>query len=662
MTCMSSQGERTDIVAVILAGGAEFGACSFRGALPAALWPVAGRPAVERVIEQLALNGVRRVVIAVRGEIADHFARLNTPADVEVTVSPETLPLGTAGAVRDAVKQEKDGTVIVLQANTAGLADMSPVLASHEKTNADMTVVLHPDGQAAGIYLIKSSLLSLMPADGYFDIKESFVPLLLRDRRRISCTKLREACRAFNDYRQYLAAMADYVASKVHSETDYVSRADGVLVHRTATIASDARIIGPAMIMGGVRIESGATICGPAVIEPDVEIGKNAVVSQSVVWAGARIGDNCSLLNCLVTSGSIVVRRQCRQFSIVDTVSQSPIRLLWAGACSCIAGATDRVKGLAGSASLKAGSMIDKLRPGTATVAAGAILFIAFVWLYRFDIAELWGVWQRSDEYSSGLLVPPMIAYILYVRRESLSAIPLRPFIPAVFIFLGAQVLRAAGILLMYASIERYSMMISAAALVLLLLGVRFVKAIWPVLLFSLLMLPLPQSVHTYVTIPLQNWATSSAVFCLELVNMDVLREGNILHIGSATVAVAEACNGLRMITAFFVVTGVVVLIVNRSWHEKLILLVSTIPIALACNAVRLTVTAIAFTLIDGPRWGKAFHDFGGLAMMPLALGMVMFELWILSKVFVVAAARPEYRDGGRYAVGHSSASEAGNG
>jgi exosortase/archaeosortase family protein len=79
-----------------------------------------------------------------------------------------------------------------------------------------------------------------------------------------------------------------------------------------------------------------------------------------------------------------------------------------------------------------------------------------------------------------------------------------------------------------------------------------------------------------------------------------------------------------------------VVLLVKREWWEKLLVLVSGLPIALLCNTVRLTITAIAFTMLSGEHWEKIFHDFGGYAMMPLALGMVVFELWLLTKITTI--------------------------
>jgi exosortase len=146
-------------------------------------------------------------------------------------------------------------------------------------------------------------------------------------------------------------------------------------------------------------------------------------------------------------------------------------------------------------------------------------------------------------------------------------------------------------------------------------------------------MLPLPNLIQGFVGLHLQRYATASAVFCLEVIGYEIIREGNVIIIGDATVAVAEACNGLRMITAFLVISGLVVLLVMRSWWEKLIVLASSLPIALLCNTVRLTITAVFFTVLEGEHWEQIFHDFGGYAMMPLALAAIVAELWLLTKL-----------------------------
>ena len=118
-------------------------------------------------------------------------------------------------------------------------------------------------------------------------------------------------------------------------------------------------------------------------------------------------------------------------------------------------------------------------------------------------------------------------------------------------------------------------------------------------------------------------------MFCLQTLGYDVIREGHVLHIGQTNVAVAEACNGLRMITAFFVISALVVLVIERPFWEKCLIMLSSLPIALVCNMIRLTLTSISFTLISGETWEQVFHDFGGYAMMPTALGLIVLELWI---------------------------------
>ena len=204
-----------------------------------------------------------------------------------------------------------------------------------------------------------------------------------------------------------------------------------------------------------------------------------------------------------------------------------------------------------------------------------------------------------------------------------------------------AQGIRYFGLYYMFDSAQYVSLVLSIGALVLLVFGWQVMRKGLTIWLFLFLMLPLPNRVQEMVTLPLQGWATTSAVFSLEMIGYEVEREGNIINLkwdsqhDMTTIAVAEACNGLRMVTAFLVVCGMVVMLAKRKMWEKFIGLLSCLPIALLCNTIRLTFTAIAFTILEGEKWETLFHDFGGFAMMPLALALVIFELWILAKMVI---------------------------
>jgi exosortase len=100
---------------------------------------------------------------------------------------------------------------------------------------------------------------------------------------------------------------------------------------------------------------------------------------------------------------------------------------------------------------------------------------------------------------------------------------------------------------------------------------------------------------------------------------------------GDTPVAVAEACSGLRMLTAFVVVAAFMAFVLRRPAWQRIALVASSVPIAIVCNLVRLVATAELFVLVSSDIGERFFHDFAGLTMMPLAVLMLVGELWLFS-------------------------------
>lgn len=252
------------------------------------------------------------------------------------------------------------------------------------------------------------------------------------------------------------------------------------------------------------------------------------------------------------------------------------------------------------SVNIKLQSWIQSYKTKIIRVLATGLISIAFLWSYWPGLKELWNEWQRSDEYYIVLLVLFLAVYTLWLRRYDIAQCRIKTCIWALFAFLGVQGLRFFGLYNMYSSAENLSIVLSIASLVLLLFGWELFRRVSTTLLFLCLMLPWPNRMQAAVALPLQRWATSSAVFCLEMIGYEVIQEGSVINIGQTSIAIAEACNGLRMITALFVISGLVILLIKRAWWEKLIILASILPIAIMCNTVRLVITAIAFTFLSG--------------------------------------------------------------
>lgn len=640
--------KRQNIKTIILVGSRDFGRCPIASRVPMALWPIAGKPALEHLLDHLANQGIKQTTICSSGDnsLLRQSIRIDNRLDVKFLDEP--LPVGTAGCIRDAAGNETDALFLVFPAAIISAPNVDTLLEAHHKGMAALTLMLNPaqensqrGSQSSGICVCNASILQHIPKEGYFDIKEGLIPEMLRSGETIHAATLPNHAGNFRNWQEYLFAVAGYIQTIPKLDAGLqLSRSDNSQVLWTAAnvgIDPSARIYGPVVIMEGTDVLKDAVIFGPTILGRNVIIGEGTIVVNSVLWDDSQIGSNCEIKNCLIDYGVIVPAGTTAEEKAIPF---KPKGMLENMVGNVLKAARDNISRLQHALQPQFDKLNEKLprrlkshKTDIVSWFAVSLVLITFLWSYWPGIIDLWNIWQRNDEYSSGLLVPFLAIYILWSRRRDIAQCRIGPSLWGLFAFLGAQGIRLFGLFFMYGSAERLSIALSIAALVLLLFGWQLFRKVSTVLLFLCLMLPWPNRIQAALALPLQHWATSSAVFCLETIGYEVVREGNVIHIGQASVAVAEACNGLRMITAFFVISSLVVLLVKREWWEKLLVLASSLPIALLCNTVRLTITAIAFTMLSGEYWEKIFHDFGGYAMMPLALGMVILELWLLTKI-----------------------------
>jgi len=263
-----------------------------------------------------------------------------------------------------------------------------------------------------------------------------------------------------------------------------------------------------------------------------------------------------------------------------------------------------------------------------------ALLAVTF-WSYWPIIVTLFKDWQGSDDYSAGQLVPLVAIFLVWRERKNLGKCLLKPcWSGGIALLVLAQAGRAYGLLFMYESAERYSLVLTIAGLVLMVAGRQVFRRVLWILLILLLMVPLPGRVHNMISGPLQNMATTGAVFLMEAFGIRVSQQGNVMMLNQDTpLAVAEACSGLRMLTAFVIVAAFIAYMVKRSRLQKAVLLVSSIPVAVICNIVRIFVTAVLMLKISSEAADKFFHDFAGLVMMPIAVLLMFGELWLMEKL-----------------------------
>jgi len=243
--------------------------------------------------------------------------------------------------------------------------------------------------------------------------------------------------------------------------------------------------------------------------------------------------------------------------------------------------------------------------------------------------------------YSHGWIVPMIAAYLFWIRKRPLTEISDVERWAGVGVIAVALAVRVWAANYDYNNPERLSFLAALIGLCLMVGGKTMVRWAGPPMAFLLFMFPLPSIVENTLLMKLQTMATMLSTWTLQLLGVSAARQGNMLSIDTLTepLQVAEACSGLRMLTIFGAMTVALVMIIERPWWDKLVILLSWVPIALVSNAIRIVTTALLFMAFgQETEWlNQIIHDWAGFAMMPIGLGLLWLELSVLSRITVPA-------------------------
>jgi exosortase len=227
--------------------------------------------------------------------------------------------------------------------------------------------------------------------------------------------------------------------------------------------------------------------------------------------------------------------------------------------------------------------------------------------------------WNSDADMGHGFFVPVIAGYIAWKRRDRIAEILPKPnwWGLAVMIWAGFQLYMATlGAELFLA---RTSFVISVIGAVLLLGGTEYLKIFGFPLFLLFFMVPIPAVIYNQVTFPLQLLASRAAETTIDLLQIPVIREGNVLILPQQTLNVVEACSGIRsLLTLTFLSLVYGYFFEKRTW-VRVVLFCSTVPIAIVANAGRVTFTGVISQfkpeLAEG--W---FHEAQGWVIFMIAL------------------------------------------
>ncbi|MGO8986420.1 MAG: exosortase/archaeosortase family protein [Terriglobales bacterium] len=274
----------------------------------------------------------------------------------------------------------------------------------------------------------------------------------------------------------------------------------------------------------------------------------------------------------------------------------------------------------------------------------GVALLLLIVWLYAEILTRLVLQWvgpAHDPNFEHGIFVPFFALFVLWQDRKRLQAITPAPSwsgLPLVALALALLIL---GVLGAENFLSRVSLLILLAGLIVLFEGWTFFRAVLFPWAFLILMIPIPALILQQITFPLQIRAASTASALLELVQVPVLRQGNVIQLASMPLDVAEACSGIRSLLTLVTLAIIYGYLMETRIWVRVALVCSAVPIAVAANSFRIFGTGLLVQYWDPEKAEGFYHQMGGWLIFVVALFMFFAVHKLISLIWKNPEVRP---------------------
>jgi exosortase len=247
--------------------------------------------------------------------------------------------------------------------------------------------------------------------------------------------------------------------------------------------------------------------------------------------------------------------------------------------------------------------------------------------------------WYTDEDMGHGFFVPVVAGYIAWQKRGKIVGLAPQPNWWGVAIMVWAGIQLYLGTLGADLFSQRTSFVISIVGAVLLLGGKKYLRIFAFPLFLLFFMVPIPGVVYNEITFPLQLLASRVAEGAISLLQIPIIREGNVLELATQKLNVVEACSGIRSLLTLTFLSLVYGYFCERRMWIRAVLFFSTIPIAIIANAGRVTLTGVVAQFKPELAEG-IFHEAQGWVIFMVAFAILALLHQILLRVARILEGR----------------------
>lgn len=260
-------------------------------------------------------------------------------------------------------------------------------------------------------------------------------------------------------------------------------------------------------------------------------------------------------------------------------------------------------------------------------LAAAVVVVVVTEWVW----ADIWRLSSGDEEASHVMLVPLAVLWLAWVRKSRFAGCkPTGRYVGTALLALG-WAMWSLGYRRNVQTFWHLGAIVMVVGAVLTVLGKDVLLRFAPAFAVLVFLMPVPATGRQLISLPLQHYTAQATQSVGEVLGMDILRHGNMLTVNGKEVAIAEACNGMRMVFTLFLAVYVFAFVTPlRPWVRALLLVASPV-IAIGANVIRMLPTVWMYGNASTSA-ADMFHDVGGWAMLVLAflllLGMAKAARW----------------------------------
>jgi exosortase D (VPLPA-CTERM-specific) len=270
------------------------------------------------------------------------------------------------------------------------------------------------------------------------------------------------------------------------------------------------------------------------------------------------------------------------------------------------------------------------LSPGPVFTVAAVLLCVA---AFSPALLELIHRWNNQEEYSHGFLIPVVTGWLLWARRAAIRASigPGSIWGPVLIGF--AVAMHVIGELSAIWILSQIGFVLALLGIALAVGGYSLLRVTFIPIAYLLFAIPLPYFIDAMLTLRLQLISSELGVFFINLFQIPVILDGNIIDMGIYKLQVVEACSGLRYLYPLLSLGFLAAYLFNGSLWQRLIIFLSSIPIAIGMNGFRIGLVGF---LVD--RWGTkmaegALHFFEGWVIFVACSALLAAEMYVLARL-----------------------------